>query len=72
VILFGVPERVPAYKRMGQRVRYGYTDGPVPAGTRGRIVGFIDRKWAARIRFDNGVEATCEVPSYDVVKRGAK
>jgi hypothetical protein len=64
--------REPAHQRPGARVRYNYTDGPVPAGTLGTILGFLGRSQQAQIRWDDESVSAHTPDEYDVVPRGAR
>ena len=68
----GVSEREPAFKRVGARVKYNYTDGPVPPGTLGTIVGFLPRSYQAQIRWDDESVSNHTPDEYDVVKGGGR
>jgi len=65
-------ERVPSFKRVGARVRYIYTDGPVPPGTPGTILGFLPRSYQAQIRWDNEVVSNHTPDEYDVISTRGK
>ncbi len=67
-----VSEREPAFKRVGARVKYNYTDGPVPPGTLGTIVGFLPRSYQAQIRWDDESVSNHTPDEYDVVKGGGR
>lgn|GEM_PF-6582937 len=64
--------REPAHQRPGARVRYNYTDGPVPAGTLGTILGFLPRSQQAQIRWDDDTVNNHTPDEYDVVPRGTR
>src|ERR1700677_2265760 len=61
---------IPAHQQPGARVRYNYTDGPVPAGTLGTILGFLGRSQQAQIRWDDATVNNHTPDEYDVVPRG--
>ena len=62
----------PAFKRPGSRVRYNYTDGPVPAGTLGTVLGFLGRSQQAQIRWDDETVSVHTPDEFDVVPRGTR
>src|ERR1700677_4203736 len=61
---------IPAHQRPGARVRYNYTDGPVPAGTLGTVLGFLPRSQQAQIRWDDDTVSNHTPDEYDVVPHG--
>jgi hypothetical protein len=63
----GHANREPAFKRLGARVRYNYTDGPVPSGTQGTILGFLNRSQQAQIRWDNETVSNHTPDEYDPI-----
>ena len=65
-------KREPSFKRPGARVQYNYTDGPVPPGTLGTIIGFLPRSYQAQIRWDDESVSNHTPDEYDVISRGAK
>ena len=62
----------PAYQRPGARVRYNYTDGPIPPGTLGTVLGFLHRSQQAQIRWDDDSISAHTPDEYDVVSRGTR
>lgn len=62
----------PTFKRPGSRVRYNYTDGPVPAGTLGTVLGFLGRSQQAQIRWDDETVSAHTPDEFDVVPRGTR
>ena len=64
--------RDPSFKRVGSRVKYNYTGGPVPPGTQGTIIGFLPRSYQAQIRWDDESVSSHTPDEYDVVSRGTK
>ena len=62
-------EREPSFKRVGARVKYNYTDGPIPAGMLGTIIGFLPRSYQAQIRWDNETVSNHTPDEYDVIRR---
>lgn len=62
----------PTFKRPGARVRYNYTDGPVPAGTLGTVLGFLGRSQQAQIRWDDETVSAHTPDEFDVVPRGTR
>ena len=65
-------KREPSFKRVGARVKYNYTDGPIPAGTLGTIIGFLPRSYQAQIRWDNETVSNHTPDEYDMIHRGTK
>lgn len=65
-------KREPSFKRPGARVQYNYTDGPIPPGTQGTIIGFLPRSYQAQIRWDDESVSNHTPDEYDVVSRGTK
>jgi hypothetical protein len=67
--------KVPRFQRVGARVRYIYTDGPVPLGTVGMIEGWLPRKWSAQIRWQGSMVdsmSTCTPDEYEVISSSKK
>jgi hypothetical protein len=64
-----VSEREPSFKRPGARVKYNYTDGPIPPGTMGTIIGFLPKSYQAQIRWDNDSVSNHTPDEYDVIRR---
>lgn len=68
----GEASREPSFKHPGTRVKYNYKDGPVPAGTLGKILGFLPRSYQAQIRWDDETVSNHTPDEYDVVKRASR
>jgi hypothetical protein len=62
----------PRHQQPGARVRYSYTDGPIPAGTLGTVLGFLGRSQQAQIRWDDDSISAHTPDEYDVVSRAAR
>jgi|SRR5580692_5773417 hypothetical protein len=62
--------RMPRHQQPGARVRYNYTDDPVPAGTLGTVLGFLGRSQQAQIRWDDDTVSNHTPDEYDAVSRG--
>ena len=65
----GVSDREPSFKRLGTRVKYVYTGGPVHAGTLGTIEGWLPTPYKAQIRWDNGTMSSHTPDEFEVVPR---